>query len=518
MKAAYMQAKDSAVGTSFDEHVMAGYRFLMRYYNVGDDIFLFGFSRGAYTARFLAEMLDHVGLLSAGNEEMARFAWKAFERWQQRAEKTEKEKQQKKFLMNYMIAFRETFSRPVRRIRFLGLFDTVNSVPQFESAWLNRSSFPYTARSTAKVIRHAVAIDERRAKFRQDLVGQQRPGNGRKKAHHYRVRHKLWNKMHGAAEEEEVPPDVVLPVRGRRPSKSFAASVQHEKKLSVPIASRRFSGQSTSRSVSPAMTNEDADCTGYASDVSHDSMDLLLHRNNHLFDADDSEDEEQDIREVWFAGAHADIGGGWPLEAGEDTALSHIPLVWMVKEAQRAGLQFDPKKVLDLNCAENVNRRRESDRAMSVVPEIEVESPGGESNAKESQYISGDDLMPPIPDGHGHVLGPRLETVNGEPMPTVGQVGHAAPDRTPEAAKARATRFTNALNSAATKGRIHDVLQFNNGSTPLGVIGWNFMEYLPFRRMDLQPDGSWKSINWPLPKGETRDVSTFEHQDGRKTN
>lgn len=32
------------------------------------------------------------------------------------------------------------------------------------------------------------------------------------------------------------------------------------------------------------------------------------------------------------------------------------------------------------------------------------------------------------------------------------------------------------------------------------------MEYLPFRRMDLQADGSWKSIRWPLPKGEVRDV------------
>ena len=51
-------------GTSFDLHVMAGYRFLMRYYTPGDDIYFFGFSRGAYTARFLAEMLDHVGLLS----------------------------------------------------------------------------------------------------------------------------------------------------------------------------------------------------------------------------------------------------------------------------------------------------------------------------------------------------------------------------------------------------------------------------------------------------------------------
>jgi hypothetical protein len=50
----------------------------------------------------------------------------------------------------YMRAFRETFARPVRRVRFLGLFDTVNSVPRFEKAWLKRkraSGFPYTARS-----------------------------------------------------------------------------------------------------------------------------------------------------------------------------------------------------------------------------------------------------------------------------------------------------------------------------------------------------------------------------------
>ena len=32
------------------------------------------------------------------------------------------------------------------------------------------------------------------------------------------------------------------------------------------------------------------------------------------------------------------------------------------------------------------------------------------------------------------------------------------------------------------------------------------MEYLPFRRMDLRDDGSWKPIRWPLPRGEVRDV------------
>ena len=34
------------------------------------DIYIFGFSRGSYIARFLAEMLDYIGLLEAGNEEM----------------------------------------------------------------------------------------------------------------------------------------------------------------------------------------------------------------------------------------------------------------------------------------------------------------------------------------------------------------------------------------------------------------------------------------------------------------
>lgn len=47
----YAKAKDSAVGTSFADHVMGGYKFLMRFYSPGDDLYFWGFSRGAYTAR-----------------------------------------------------------------------------------------------------------------------------------------------------------------------------------------------------------------------------------------------------------------------------------------------------------------------------------------------------------------------------------------------------------------------------------------------------------------------------------
>ena len=41
------------------------------------------------------------------------------------------------------------------------------------------------------------------------------------------------------------------------------------------------------------------------------------------------------IWQVWFAGMHADVGGGYPQEG-----LALIPLVWMMREAEKAGLRF----------------------------------------------------------------------------------------------------------------------------------------------------------------------------------
>lgn len=45
----------------------------------------------------------------------------------------------------------------------------------------------------------------------------------------------------------------------------------------------------------------------------------------------------QDQKQVWFAGVHADIGGGYP---ERESALSKYLLLWMVAEAQAAGLRF----------------------------------------------------------------------------------------------------------------------------------------------------------------------------------
>lgn len=52
-----------------------GYRFIADNYLPGDKICLFGFSRGAYTARALAGMIEKVGLIPANNHEQLQFAW-----------------------------------------------------------------------------------------------------------------------------------------------------------------------------------------------------------------------------------------------------------------------------------------------------------------------------------------------------------------------------------------------------------------------------------------------------------
>lgn len=460
----YAKAKDSAIGTSFDQHVMAGYRFLMRYYTPGDDIYFFGFSRGAYTARFLAEMLDHVGLLSAGNEEMCQFAWKTFQKWQCRlpeGEDTKRkpgEKSDKAKQLEFMCAFRETFSRPVRAIRFLGLFDTVNSVPAFENAWMQRSKFPYTARSSARVIRHAVAIDERRAKFRQDLISQEKPDHSIQYKRHHKHRH-----------FNNVP-------RSRGNIKGGGEDSRNDSRdgrdtLSLPVRFNDPHETSGVRSLSPGYNQIDG---------SHESNTPSILSLNVGETWNSQEDEgEQDIREVWFPGCHADIGGGWPL-GGDDAALSHVPLVWMVREAQKAGLEFDEDKLEALNCY--YEESLENTHHQANVPAIEIGIMSPQSGA--AQGTASD-----IPSSN--------TTANSWTDEDNVLIHHREHPDTP---------FHKHLHSAATQGRIHDVLQFNNGAGPVGVVSWNFMEYLPFRRMDLQKDGTWKAIRWPLPKGETRDV------------
>ena len=140
----------------------------MRYYEDDDIIYLFGFSRGAFTARFLARMINRIGLLSRGNEEMVPFAYKSYQDYTNEVLKFNKGLDPDKWMTN----FKETFCRDGVGIYFLGLFDTVNSVGYFDVPFTKKTILQPTPHQTAQYIRHAVAIDERRCKFKPALLHQ----------------------------------------------------------------------------------------------------------------------------------------------------------------------------------------------------------------------------------------------------------------------------------------------------------------------------------------------------------
>ncbi|KAJ7482950.1 hypothetical protein B0H11DRAFT_1208232 [Mycena galericulata] len=141
---------DEAIAWNLDAHVMGGYEFLMQNYTENDRICIFGFSRGAYTARSLAGMLHKVGLLPACNHQQVPFAYKMYTREDEIGWKQSN-------------AFKKAFSIEVD-IEFIGVWDTVNSVG------LIPKRLPFTTSNTiVRTFRHALSLDERRAKFKPNL-------------------------------------------------------------------------------------------------------------------------------------------------------------------------------------------------------------------------------------------------------------------------------------------------------------------------------------------------------------
>ncbi|KAI0278629.1 hypothetical protein BGY98DRAFT_916781 [Russula aff. rugulosa BPL654] len=148
---------DMAIANHLDAHVMGGYEFLMENYQAGDKICIFGFSRGAYTARALAGMIQKVcGPAARGNRQQVPFAYKMYTRddetgWKQST------------------AFKKAFSIDVE-IEFVGVWDTVSSVG------IVPRTLPFTASSTSmRYFRHAISLDERRAKFKANYYHLQHP-------------------------------------------------------------------------------------------------------------------------------------------------------------------------------------------------------------------------------------------------------------------------------------------------------------------------------------------------------
>lgn len=144
-----------AFGAGIITNINEAICFLMQQYEQGDQVYIFGFSRGAYTARAIAGLLHKCGLPEAGAVNMLPYLIRMFRNtvdW------------------DVSNSFKATFDRPCP-VRFLGLWDTVSTI-----GWIyNPQHFPYTRTNPdVRIVRHAVALDERRCFYRTNLWGTQK--------------------------------------------------------------------------------------------------------------------------------------------------------------------------------------------------------------------------------------------------------------------------------------------------------------------------------------------------------
>jgi uncharacterized protein (DUF2235 family) len=149
-----------AFGYGLADDIRDAYVFLMDRYQPGDRVFLFGFSRGAYTVRAVASLLHMYGLIRPGNEALVPYAIRML--MSLKRGRPEDRGTYFDLARQFKAAMSETDCRPW----FVGVWDTVSSVGWIE----NPLKLPYvTNNPDIEIGRHAVAIDERRAFFRTHL-------------------------------------------------------------------------------------------------------------------------------------------------------------------------------------------------------------------------------------------------------------------------------------------------------------------------------------------------------------
>jgi len=163
--------RGGAFGYGVDENIREGYEFIAENHQPGDEIFIVGYSRGAFTARSLAGMIVKCGIVPPS----VLSAKQLFRRYRDLdrpglREMTENEDDPGKRTDEDRQVLAES---RIERIRFIGVFDTVGSlgIPgDLGKVFVRKYQFHDTRLSGyVDVARHAVAIDEDRPEFEPTL-------------------------------------------------------------------------------------------------------------------------------------------------------------------------------------------------------------------------------------------------------------------------------------------------------------------------------------------------------------
>ena len=208
-----------ATGRGIHKNILDGYRYIVQNYATNDRIYLFGFSRGAYTVRALCGLINNCGILKRPDARLISEAWKIYK---SPLAKNHPGGESSKL-------FRSSHCHPSRRVHFVGVWDTVGAlgIPFSLMGLFDKNDEFYDTKMGSNVTfaRHALAIDEQREDFEPTI----------------------WDPKSGV-----------------------------------------------------------------------------------------------DLKQVWFAGVHSDVGGSYPPDKKTGLIAADAPLAWMLDEATRKGLKIEP--------------------------------------------------------------------------------------------------------------------------------------------------------------------------------
>ncbi|MEI7725054.1 MAG: DUF2235 domain-containing protein [Bacteroidota bacterium] len=208
---------DGATGTGISANILQAYLFVINNYEPGDELFFFGFSRGAFTVRSLSGLIRNSGILDVKNT--AKIG-KAYELYRSRHPAYHPKSEE-------ATLFRKTYAvEESTKIKFIGVWDTVGALGN-------------------PLFLHGVV-------------------SGRNEFHDTELSSKIENAFHALAIDEK--------------RKNFQPALWHQQTGSIG----------------------------------------------------------QTLEQVWFAGVHSDVGGGYPV-----SGLSDIALMWMADKARVCNLKFD---------------------------------------------------------------------------------------------------------------------------------------------------------------------------------
>lgn len=168
-------------GYGIDEEIIDAYTWLIQNFEASDEIFIFGFSRGAYTARSLSGLISKCGVLNLGAPLSIE---QLYNRYRRRTEKTIAQLRKQDFAITKTLEedWLVRHSTPTT-IKFIGVWDTVGSLG-IPTSPLHSKIQKYRFLDTHLYIHnerafHALALDEHRRSFeptfwtKTERVGQQ---------------------------------------------------------------------------------------------------------------------------------------------------------------------------------------------------------------------------------------------------------------------------------------------------------------------------------------------------------